>query len=80
MRGRIWATRKPAKLAWAVFVQATVVGPLLRGLAEFLKMRDPAWLLHPYFSFRVVQIYSWEMVKRWLSPRAQSEGDACASS
>jgi glycosyltransferase involved in cell wall biosynthesis len=75
-RGRIWATKKPWRLIWAAFVQATVVGPLTRSLIQFAKLRDPAWLLHPYISWRVVAIYSWEFIKSRLCRGKPAEKSA----
>lgn len=63
----ILSTKGIFELCLSILVCATVIVPLIDSIRGFRKIRDGAWFLHPFLSFSFVLMYSWAIMRSFVS-------------
>jgi glycosyltransferase involved in cell wall biosynthesis len=58
------------RLIWAVVASISIVIPLYDGVRGWRKIHDRAWFLHPLMALGFVLVYSWVIMKHYLSSYA----------
>ena len=53
----------PVKMLWVGLMMVTIVKPFLDSLKGYVRKPDPAWFLHPFFSFVIFWIYAFLTLK-----------------
>ena len=67
LRGDVWWAKSKFSFLATVFAMATIVLPLKDAIHAYTKQKDIACLLHPFYSFGVVCMYSFLTAKQLLA-------------
>jgi glycosyltransferase involved in cell wall biosynthesis len=63
---KVFQKKDILKLTWIIFINITVIIPLLRAIKGYIYVRDIAWFLHPIMCFIFTIGYGWFYLKKLL--------------
>ncbi|OGG11003.1 hypothetical protein A3J20_01345 [Candidatus Gottesmanbacteria bacterium RIFCSPLOWO2_02_FULL_42_29] len=67
-RYSVYEKKDAARLIYFIIISLTIIKPLYDSVKGYLKVRDPAWFLHPLMCFGMVVVYGYTIFK-WQTDR-----------